>query len=42
MIERTLRDQCGFGVLHYDRHFDALATVLDFESRWVAPADSMP
>jgi len=27
----------GFGVLHYDRHFDALATVLSFTSQWVAP-----
>ncbi len=28
------------GVLHYDRHFDLLADVLDFESRWIAPAGS--
>lgn len=27
----------GFGVLHYDHHFDRLATVLRFESQWVAP-----
>jgi predicted nucleic acid-binding protein len=32
----------GFGVLHYDRHFDALATVLSFASQWVAPAGSIP
>ncbi len=32
----------GFGVLHYDRHFDALATVLAFNSQWVAPAGSIP
>ena len=25
------------GVLHYDRDFDTLATVLSFESRWIAP-----
>jgi predicted nucleic acid-binding protein len=25
------------GVLHYDRDFDTLATVLAFESRWIAP-----
>lgn len=31
----------GFGVLHYDRHFDALATVLTFPSQWVAPAGSI-
>lgn len=27
----------GFGVLHYDQHFDRLATVLQFASQWVAP-----
>jgi predicted nucleic acid-binding protein len=27
----------GFGVLHYDHHFDRLATVLGFASQWVAP-----
>jgi predicted nucleic acid-binding protein len=26
----------GFGVLHYDQHFDRLATVLTFQSQWVA------
>jgi predicted nucleic acid-binding protein len=31
----------GFGVLHYDRHFDILATVLAFTSQWVAPAGSI-
>lgn len=31
----------GFGVLHYDGHFDQLATVLGFESVWVAPAGSL-
>jgi predicted nucleic acid-binding protein len=31
----------GFGVLHYDRHFDTLATVLPFTSQWVAPAGSI-
>ncbi|HET8863212.1 MAG TPA: PIN domain-containing protein [Solirubrobacterales bacterium] len=24
--------ECGFGVLHADKHFDLLATVLEFES----------
>lgn len=28
----------GFGVLHYDRHYDTLATVLGFQSVWIAPA----
>jgi predicted nucleic acid-binding protein len=31
----------GWGVLHYDRHYDRLATVLDFESRWIAPSGSL-
>jgi predicted nucleic acid-binding protein len=31
----------GFGVLHYDRHFDRLATVLPFTSQWVAPPGSL-
>jgi predicted nucleic acid-binding protein len=25
----------GIGVLHYDEHFDRLASVLGFESRWI-------
>jgi predicted nucleic acid-binding protein len=31
----------GIGVLHYDEHFDRLATVLAFESRWTAPRGSL-
>ena len=31
----------GFGVLHYDHHFDTLASVLTFDSQWVAPAGSI-
>ncbi|MEX1358306.1 MAG: PIN domain-containing protein [Gaiellaceae bacterium] len=31
----------GVGVLHYDRHFDRLAEVLDFESRWIVPPGSL-
>jgi predicted nucleic acid-binding protein len=31
----------GFGVLHYDRHFDRLAEVLPFESIWIAPPGSL-
>lgn len=27
----------GFGVLHYDHHFDTLADVMGFESVWIAP-----
>jgi predicted nucleic acid-binding protein len=32
----------GFSVLHYDHHFDRLATVLGFTSQWIAPAGSIP
>ncbi|MGO9763380.1 MAG: PIN domain-containing protein [Solirubrobacteraceae bacterium] len=32
----------GFAVLHYDQHFDRLATVLGFHSQWVADAGSIP
>jgi predicted nucleic acid-binding protein len=32
----------GFGVLHYDEHFDRLSAVLAFTSQWVAPAGSIP
>lgn len=32
----------GFGVLHYDHHFDRLATVLGFASQWIAPPGSLP
>jgi hypothetical protein len=31
----------AIGVLHYDEHFDRLADVLEFESRWIAPAGSL-
>lgn len=29
------------GVLHYDHHYDRLAEVLRFESRWIAPAGTL-
>lgn len=32
----------GFSVLHYDHHFDRLATVLDFRSEWIAASGSIP
>ena len=32
----------GVGVLHYDADFDTLATVLPFESRWIARPGSIP
>lgn len=31
----------GIGVLHYDRHYDRLADVLNFASVWVAPPGSL-
>jgi predicted nucleic acid-binding protein len=31
----------GFDVLHYDHHYDILATVLDFGSRWITPPGSL-
>lgn len=33
--------EAGVGVLHYDRHYDRLAQVLSFESRWLAPAGAL-
>ena len=33
-------EDASVGVLHYDADFDTLATVLDFESRWIAPRGS--
>ena len=31
----------AIGVLHYDDDYDTLATVLNFESRWIAPRGSL-
>jgi predicted nucleic acid-binding protein len=31
----------ALSVLHYDAHFDRLADVLSFESRWLAPPGSL-
>ena len=31
----------GFAVLHYDHHFDKLATVLGFTSQWIAKPGSI-
>jgi predicted nucleic acid-binding protein len=31
----------GYGILHYDRHFDPLCRALGIESVWVAPAGSI-
>jgi predicted nucleic acid-binding protein len=32
----------GCAVLHYDAHYDRLATVLGFQSIWVVPRGSVP
>jgi predicted nucleic acid-binding protein len=32
----------GYAVLHYDQHFDQLASVLGFRSQWVAEAGGIP
>lgn len=33
--------EAGIGVLHYDRHYDRLTEVLNFESVWIAPPGSL-
>jgi predicted nucleic acid-binding protein len=33
--------EAGVGVLHYDRHYDRLTEVLNFESVWIAPPGSL-
>lgn len=39
LIAAAAQDR-GVGVLHYDGHFDRLAEVFEFESRWIArPGD---
>lgn len=40
LVAATAHD-AGVGVLHYDHDFDKLATVLNFDSRWVAPAGTL-
>ncbi len=37
----ALAHEARVGVLHYDAHYDRLAEVLDFESRWIAPPGSV-
>jgi predicted nucleic acid-binding protein len=32
----------GGAVLHYDRDYDRLAEVMEFESVWIAPPGSIP
>jgi len=38
----ALAEEAGVAVLHYDQHFDRLATVLSFDSVWLAPRGSLP
>lgn len=33
--------EAGIGVLHYDRHYDRLTEVLNFDSVWIAPPGSL-
>ena len=33
--------EAGVGVLHYDHHYDRLAEVMAFESRWLSPPGSL-
>jgi predicted nucleic acid-binding protein len=39
-IVAAAAQSAGVGVLHYDEHFDRLATVLGFDSVWLAPRGS--
>jgi predicted nucleic acid-binding protein len=34
--------ETGAAVLHYDRDYDMLAEIMDFESVWLAPPGSLP
>ena len=34
--------ETGAAVLHYDRDYDTLTEIMDFESVWVAPPGSLP
>lgn len=33
--------EAGLGVLHYDHHYDRLAEILSFDSRWIAEPGSL-
>lgn len=37
----ALAQEAGIGVLHYDHHYDRLAEVLEFDSRWLAAPGSL-
>lgn len=38
VLTAAIAAERGFGVLHYDRHFDLLSTVLNFDSIWITQA----
>jgi len=35
-------EEIGGAVLHYDRNYDTLAEILEFESVWLAPPGTLP
>lgn len=41
LLVAAAAQEAGVGVLHCDRHYDRLAEVLDFESRWLVPPGSV-
>lgn len=41
LLVAAAAQEAGAAVLHYDHHYDRLAQVLHFESRWIAPAGSL-
>jgi predicted nucleic acid-binding protein len=34
--------ELGTAVIHYDRDYDTLAELMEFESIWLAPAATLP
>lgn len=34
--------EIGAAVIHYDRDYDTLAEIMEFESVWIAPAGTLP
>lgn len=41
VVVAACAQDAGLGVLHYHHHYDRLAEVMDFESRWITPAGSI-
>ena len=42
LLVAAIADRHGLGVLHYDRDYDLLAEIMQFESVWLAPRASLP